>query len=1638
MELNELESYAERQEDELQILQSIFGDDVEDLRNKDAWKVARPPEFTLHLRPQEGMSGKKEAYCHLSLRVKFPPTYPDCSPELKMENSKGLSSDGVASLEKEMKDFCKTSLGEVMMLQVAQKIQEYLHEYNVPQYESAYEEMVRNKQKQLEREAKEEEKKKEVRRRKEEIQRREIEEELARREEEERRLRKLKREEREMTATADPARQNCDEGSPPKLPSISQIHLTGKNPRTIYQGQCLGRGAGGSMVYAGMDSSSGELVAVHYWNITSPARKMILTDAERAKLDKYLKTISTVEQELQSLVKLSHNNIVAYLSMKTTHCEDCIEINILQEYVKGISLQHKLDNKEKVPLDVLRSYTEQMLFALDYLHSKSVVHKQFKASSVFLDANGKIKVADYSIGKRLVDLYNESRIEQPGVRFSDDRIPARSSKKGDLMRLGIVILSLAQGSNVLDYPPEVSSSFPRCFYNFLEKCLVVEDRLRLSASELLDHDFIKPSVELLGHQPDIGANEENVNEDQIDLFDDTTPEDIPSHAPQLSRLHSEFEELEWLGKGGYGDVVKVRNKLDDRHYAIKRILLNPHHSQFNKKITREVKLLSRLNHEHVVRYYNSWIETIKCLKDDVSVTSSNPTSPESKASETFASKNSLGLSDDIEKMAPPPVLSSTSEWSMSVEEVSRHGDIDEEDDDDGDVFKTIYFDNDESSSSESILFDHDGNDDQDSSDEEGDDKITTMTSESTTPSSDSSNLYVMQRYLYIQMEYCEKSTLRQTIDAGLSKEQDRMWRLFREILEGLVHVHQQGMIHRDLKPQNIFLDRNDHVKIGDFGLATARTRDYETPVESLDEVSSKSEGADSGMTGVVGTALYVAPELQSVKKRSLYSQKVDIYSVGIIFFEMFYPGLETKMERVKVLGKLRTPSITFPHDFKEELMEREALITRWCLDHEPSKRPTASELLKCRHVPTPVLEEHDVLNAMQEMLSDPLSKQYRLVINQVFDQEVNPMTSIMYDIDLHKHQFSPPSMVAQQRAFKTVAAILRCHGAVKVNPPQLLPRESNQESDSVSLMDIGGTIVTLPYNLRVPFARFVSCSGITKLKGYAIEKVFRSRRRSRPKELWECSFEIVTPTCGGFVPDAEVLSVVNDIVKRFPVFESRKYQVRINHMMSLKAILTFCGLEEKHHSDALDALSTCDRLSKSQIETCLSSLPLNHQQVASLSNFTQTQGPLPKIQIALKTLTRNKHLPCSSWARQALHELEAVKKCLESFQMNLPVIFDLGFTHKYHHYYNGVIFQVFAEIQKRKRSAIEVLAMGGRYDKLMENLSHLRIGSKTPETKKNSVKENSNSTKAASPCAVGVSIAIEKVIPQVSPKSTDLASNQNEFPSYSLVRNAPVEVLVCAVGRSQLLHERLHLVKSLWDAGIAAETAYERNVSHSQHDVQERAHDQGISHLVLVSDKDRESIVVKSLMHDPNAKPVERKLSRDQVVDYLTKKRKDVEEINSNCNNVKSSNQSNAQQSCSFEVPSSQQSPHTNVGTRQLSIKVISPEKLAFNTKKRYEYEIRTKLSTHPLMANVSNKAEICVIAVDLPSTVMKPFGIALDVSDNEDEFNSSLAHHLPTVPRYKKYMAVIADTIHEAKFVRGAPFIILYSYKDNGYCMMI
>lgn len=90
-----------------------------------------------------------------------------------------------------------------------------------------------------------------------------------------------------------------------------------------------------------------------------------------------------------------------------------------------------------------------------------------------------------------------------------------------------------------------------------------------------------------------------------------------------SRYHAEFDELEHLGSGGFGEVVKARHKLDGKIYAIKKIKLRS--GDTDARIFREVTTLSRLNHRYIVRYYATWLEDIDPDGDTDSATESEGT-----------------------------------------------------------------------------------------------------------------------------------------------------------------------------------------------------------------------------------------------------------------------------------------------------------------------------------------------------------------------------------------------------------------------------------------------------------------------------------------------------------------------------------------------------------------------------------------------------------------------------------------------------------------------------------------------------------------------------------------------------------------------------------------------------------------------------------------------------------------------------------------------------------------------------------------------------------------------------------------------------------------------------------------------------
>ncbi|XP_022098322.1 eukaryotic translation initiation factor 2-alpha kinase 3-like [Acanthaster planci] len=191
-------------------------------------------------------------------------------------------------------------------------------------------------------------------------------------------------------------------------------------------------------------------------------------------------------------------------------------------------------------------------------------------------------------------------------------------------------------------------------------------------------------------------------------------------------------------------------------------------------------------------------------------------------------------------------------------------------------------------------------------------------------------------YLYIQMQLCQKETLKDWLGANtLSRDRLRLLHIFQQILAAVQYVHSCGMIHRDLKPSNIFFSVDGTVKVGDFGLVTAVDTQLE-PDESLDDDLSSID-LSKKHTSQVGTQLYMSPEQLSGKS---YDHKVDIFSLGLIFFELLHP-FSTQMERIMVMSGSRQQK--FPERFGKELPLETKLI-KMLLASNPAERPNADDI----------------------------------------------------------------------------------------------------------------------------------------------------------------------------------------------------------------------------------------------------------------------------------------------------------------------------------------------------------------------------------------------------------------------------------------------------------------------------------------------------------------------------------------------------------------------------------------------------------------------------------------------------------------------------------------------------------------------
>ena len=110
------ESLEERQENEVEVLKSIYDIDFEDLRVKDVWKVRRPPEFILKMKPDHDSRGANQEACVVDLHVSCHDKYPLIAPTIQLINAKGVSDDLIQRLQYEVTEMARSLVGEVMVM----------------------------------------------------------------------------------------------------------------------------------------------------------------------------------------------------------------------------------------------------------------------------------------------------------------------------------------------------------------------------------------------------------------------------------------------------------------------------------------------------------------------------------------------------------------------------------------------------------------------------------------------------------------------------------------------------------------------------------------------------------------------------------------------------------------------------------------------------------------------------------------------------------------------------------------------------------------------------------------------------------------------------------------------------------------------------------------------------------------------------------------------------------------------------------------------------------------------------------------------------------------------------------------------------------------------------------------------------------------------------------------------------------------------------------------------------------------------------------------------------------------------------------------------------------------------------------
>lgn len=626
-----MDTTEELQQLEITALRSIYAEDFIDCPPPKVWKGAgRLPEFIIKITHPDLAHANKIS---LHLHVKFPKTYPRLTyPSFAIEKPiHGITNEQISKLSHAINAEAQRCKGSEMVFQMVNFVQDWLSNHTKPPVE-----VVGSLALQMNQRAMDEERARKQR---------EAEDLLREQERAEREAEALQAQIKEDAMRHILAREEFKARSRAYSESTA-VPVAGDTLTETFNREIEVNGLRFSTVklfYPRNDGLGTVYLAEPVCddvNTTLPLELFVVTfDTHYYTTTQGRKKIKQVEAEIQRLTAIRHSNALSVFAVKLNlpHSSGPPQLMVLSEQAPALTLYDVLEDCESLREERATDYLGQILSALNAVHAGGLMHRGITTRCIGLVSRDhatqskQIKLGKVCYHTLLLDLHRSNEFGSSKLpNVEDSHIPEawRSrdvqtesslfyTRHRDIHAVGIVLLQMLLGLDVTErfsdiYSALLSSSISPSLAQIARNMTEPAKRNHITCLTLLADLAETPRhMRTAKSMPIAIVDQAKTPRAPPPSGYGTSPDTdflrMQTRPRQASRWKEDWEELELLGKGAFGSVVKAKNKIDGRIYAVKKIRLKT--TQKDTKIFREVNALSRLSHRFVVRYYTTWVET---------------------------------------------------------------------------------------------------------------------------------------------------------------------------------------------------------------------------------------------------------------------------------------------------------------------------------------------------------------------------------------------------------------------------------------------------------------------------------------------------------------------------------------------------------------------------------------------------------------------------------------------------------------------------------------------------------------------------------------------------------------------------------------------------------------------------------------------------------------------------------------------------------------------------------------------------------------------------------------------------------------------------------------------------------------------